>query len=157
MSPLGTGWMVTHESSRERPHIFFLFAHLFLVIQNQAIIGGPHNYCLFWYFQECPSLLLDFSSCQNHSQLFSPTTGRHTVLSPLSPGIIKKKPTPIRLIKICCLELPLTEIKTKARFNFSLSSFQLRQKEHTSFLGILSRRVHSSHPHSSVGRPCSSY
>lgn len=151
MSPLGTGWMVTHESTRERPHIFFLFVHLFLVIQNQAIIGGPHNYCLFWYFQECPSLLLDFSSCQNHSQLFSPTTGRHTVLSPLSPGIIKKKPRPTSdSLKSAVWSFPSLKSKLKLDLTFLclLSSYGL---------GILNRGVHSSHPHSYVGRPCSSY
>ena len=47
------------------------------------------------------------------------------------------------IIKVCSLQLPFTEIKPRSRFNFSLASFQLEHKQHTSLLETLSRDVHS--------------
>lgn len=63
-----------------------------------------------------------------------------------------------RVIKVWSLQLPLAEIRPRARYNFSVASFQLEHKQHTSLLDTEQRQTeHSSHPHSSLGRPCSSY
>lgn len=65
----------------------------------------------------------------------------------------------IRLvIKMCSLQLPLTEIRPRARYNFSVASFQLEHKQHTSLLDTEQRQTeHGSHPHSSLGWPCNSW
>lgn len=49
----------------------------------------------------------------------------------------------ILMIKACSLHLPFTKIKPRARFSFSLSSFQLEHKQDTSLPDASSRGVHT--------------
>lgn len=59
------------------------------------------------------------------------------------------------VIKICSLQLPLAEIRARARPSSFIASFQLEHKQHTSSLDTEQRRAeHRSRPHSSLGWPC---
>lgn len=62
------------------------------------------------------------------------------------------------VIKICSLQLPLAEIRARARPNSFIASFQLEHKQHMSSLDTEQRQAeHRSRPHSSLGWPCSSW